>query len=1192
MYLVVLVFLVSFVSAVHVDQEIYDSLDSEDVVSVIVTLKDQPMKRGLGIASSEKRTERVKEKQSEVLNKLKIKNRNQKTKLMVNSDSSEEVNEEFDIDLKHQYTTINGFSGRITKEGLQKLIDEGLVENIYVDGVKEILLDESIPLINANDTWDLSVDGININGTGEAVCVIDTGVDYTHADLGGGFGEGYKVVSGYDFCADDSSCATEDNDPIGVHYHGTHVAGIVAANGGKKGVAPGANIVAMKACNSGGSCLDSDVLGSIQWCIDNATQFNISVISISLGGGLYTSYCDSNINILYSTYINQAVANNISVVIATGNSDSVCTGGVATGIGAPACVESAIRVTASDDSDTMGGYACRHLNFSDTLSAPGTAISSTNVGGGYRSLQGTSMATPHVSGAAALMHQYWDLAYDQTITPQELEDKLAYTGIIIDDTGTSGNNYSRIDVLAAIQPYINFTSNSPLNGTSVAASSVIINITSDVDLSDALLEWDGSTNYTMDQSTARNFYYDILLTPGNHTYKVYGNDSVGTFGVSEERILVANNTLPLISIISPINNTYYNSYFNLNITITDALLSSSIYNLTNSSSLVQQNLNYSINASIYTWNDLVNLSNSTFNDGNYSLLVWANDSVGAETSSSVNFVLDKTDPVINNLTITPTTVYNNNSVLFTLNITELNLNVSTIYLELLGENYTMQQESSEIFNFSLGSGNLTNQQTITYLVHVFDLANNYNGSETYNFTVQNRNLTSVSITFPVDGVTLELGNSTQFNSTVIDPDGDTIIYSWEFGEGNTSSEQNPTNTYSSVGSYQVNLTATDNYGSTLIDNISVTVSDTTYPVITDSSDSESHYESDSGLFTIEYNFFDYSGIKEAEVFFDTTQLTYNATYCTNMDSSIVTCSWPMEFTDPENDTGTYPLYVNITDNSSSEYLTNSTYSILLSSCQDSSENGDETGTDCGGSCSACPSDDSSSSSSGGGGGGGGGATAITATAEEEVVEEEVTGDTVLDPINIGITESSSSDGSYSGSLSLMDGQESIINIEDKEIPVSIIKIKSKEDKEVYVEVFSYIDAPEETGVIEGSYRYLKIGEQLSNISIKDVEISFEIPVSWLTENNYSKEEVRLNYFVDGAWKALKTKLIAEDEQWIMFQAEVDQFPYFAITADVEQESLLDKMKALELGKKEWVLISLGGIILLLIIVYFIIRERD
>ncbi|HWJ06205.1 MAG TPA: S8 family serine peptidase, partial [Steroidobacteraceae bacterium] len=107
------------------------------------------------------------------------------------------------------------------------------VRAVYPDVTVRAVLAESVPLIGADQVWTQ----LGVTGAGVRVAVIDTGIDWSHRDLGGCFGAGCKIVGGYDF-------VNHDADPRDDHGHGTHVAGIVAAQGpGVKGVAPGAQLL-------------------------------------------------------------------------------------------------------------------------------------------------------------------------------------------------------------------------------------------------------------------------------------------------------------------------------------------------------------------------------------------------------------------------------------------------------------------------------------------------------------------------------------------------------------------------------------------------------------------------------------------------------------------------------------------------------------------------------------------------------------------------------------------------------------------------------------------------------------------------------------------------------------------------------------------------------------------------------------
>ena len=142
---------------------------------------------------------------------------------------------------------------------------------------------DSVPLIGAPQVWERTDPaGQPARGAGVTVAVIDTGIDYTHPALGGGFGSGFKVVGGYDF-------VNGDADPMDDHAHGTHVAGIVAGSGesGAKavtGVAPAATLTAYKVLNSRGTGTTEDVVAGIEAAADPANPHRADVINLSLGG--------------------------------------------------------------------------------------------------------------------------------------------------------------------------------------------------------------------------------------------------------------------------------------------------------------------------------------------------------------------------------------------------------------------------------------------------------------------------------------------------------------------------------------------------------------------------------------------------------------------------------------------------------------------------------------------------------------------------------------------------------------------------------------------------------------------------------------------------------------------------------------------------------------------------------------------
>lgn len=279
------------------------------------------------------------------------------------------------------------------------------IQDVYPDYELEVLLVDSVPLIGAPTLWGMNdPKGNPITGSGIRVAIVDTGIDYTHPDLGGCFGESCKVIDGYDFVND-------DNDPMDDFGHGTHVAGIVAANGKALGVAPEVSLLAYKACDSYGYCQMSDVLASLESAMDPdedpLTNDSAHVVNISLGAPEEPSA-------IFNQAVDNAVDSGIVIVVSAGNYgtnyDSLNSLGFA---------ENAITVAASDKNDQLASFSSRGLSrrypeiIKPDITGPGVYISSTvplkeeELGSpdGYLPLSGTSMSAPHISGAAALLNQ-------------------------------------------------------------------------------------------------------------------------------------------------------------------------------------------------------------------------------------------------------------------------------------------------------------------------------------------------------------------------------------------------------------------------------------------------------------------------------------------------------------------------------------------------------------------------------------------------------------------------------------------------------------------------------------------------------------------------------------------------------------------------------------------------------------------
>ncbi|MFF3023839.1 S8 family serine peptidase [Gottfriedia sp. NPDC057948] len=230
----------------------------------------------------------------------------------------------------NEYTFVfNGVSLQVPKNKIDELRSLPGVKAVYLDQKYHADLADSVPLIGAPDVWSKhDQNNQGITGKGVTVAVIDTGVDYNHPDLGGGFGQGHKVVGGYDF-------VNHDNDPMDDQGHGTHVSGIIAAHGKVTGVAPDASITAYKVLNQYGEGNDSDIIAGIEASISPDNPFPADVINMSISG-------PGDGNDPLSQAAQNAVDAGVVVVASAGNYGP----GYGT-IGAPAMAEGVLAVGAS-----------------------------------------------------------------------------------------------------------------------------------------------------------------------------------------------------------------------------------------------------------------------------------------------------------------------------------------------------------------------------------------------------------------------------------------------------------------------------------------------------------------------------------------------------------------------------------------------------------------------------------------------------------------------------------------------------------------------------------------------------------------------------------------------------------------------------------------------------------------------------
>jgi hypothetical protein len=299
-------------------------------------------------------------------------------------------------------------------------------------------------------------------GQGYSVAILDTGIDYNHADLGGGFGAGKRVIAGYDFINNDA-------DPMDDHGHGTHLAGIIgSSNANAPGIAPNVNLIALKVLDSSNNGNWTAVDNALKWVISHRDQYNIVGVNLSLGSGNYTT---NPYTLLENDF---AALENLGVFTAVAAGNRFYTFGSQPGIGYPSISPNVVSVGAtwagdfgpanfstgaadySTAVDRIASFTQRGSNLS--LMAPGTWITSTWLGGGTKTMGGSSMATAVVTGSAVLLHE----AYDNTgkasqATQDNLLALMKSTGATVidgddenDNVTNTGLSFKRLNLKAAM----------------------------------------------------------------------------------------------------------------------------------------------------------------------------------------------------------------------------------------------------------------------------------------------------------------------------------------------------------------------------------------------------------------------------------------------------------------------------------------------------------------------------------------------------------------------------------------------------------------------------------------------------------------------------------------------------------------------------------------------------------------------
>lgn len=372
-----------------------------------------------------------------------------------------------------------------------------------------------------------------LNGGGQTVAIIDSGIAYDHVALGGGLGSSYKVVGGWDFAENDAN--PYDDGPAG--FHGTHVAGIVGSQDSRyAGVAPNVDLVGLRVFDDQGNGYFNWVDQALQWVHQhrNDYEFPITTVNLSLG-------TEWNANRLpqwatLESSLKQLANDGIFISVAAGN--SFLTYNTA-GLSYPAVSSSVTPVASIDASGNLSRFSQRNQN---VLAAPGEKIMSTLPDAFYGSdgnkndwgaASGTSMASPYVAGASVLVREAMqDLGYTQ-VTQGTIDDLFHRTADKVFDSVTNAT-YDKINVSRALNTLVGTDD----FGSTVGSATSVGQLTSKLQVS-------GTIGNTSDQ----DFFQFTATRSGQATLTLTGsqNDTASWQAITGGQISDNKLTLNVIA---------------------------------------------------------------------------------------------------------------------------------------------------------------------------------------------------------------------------------------------------------------------------------------------------------------------------------------------------------------------------------------------------------------------------------------------------------------------------------------------------------------------------------------------------------------------------------------------------------------------------------------------------------------------
>lgn len=442
-----------------------------------------------------------------------------------------------------QYWAFNGFRCDASENVIAQLEKRADVAYVYRDQVRKMVPDMMeakaaetrdlawhVEKVNAPAVWNYN-GSTGYNGDGVIVAVVDSGVDYNHVDIAGSMWDGgeYFPHHGYDMCHD-------DDDPMDDYCHGTHVAGIVAGQGNagtQTGIAPGAKIMAVKVLDETGYGSDSDLISGVHFAMNHGAD----IINLSLGDpemGPSAIYRDLFVSVLDAGMVASVAAGNVGDtqytypvpfnvecpgncpppwlhpdqvnLISGGTSGVICVGATDandthcgfSSVG-PVTWSEGVNIGDYNDYPYQNGEASQPGLIRPDISAPGASVTSLayQTGTGYVAYDGTSMATPCVSGVLALL-----LDANPELLPAELDSIIELTAASAGNTKKNNQTGAgRVDALAAINALYH---HGPTN------------LEANFDGEYVTLNWTGAEN-----ALSYNVYRDGLVVASNLTSTIY-----------------------------------------------------------------------------------------------------------------------------------------------------------------------------------------------------------------------------------------------------------------------------------------------------------------------------------------------------------------------------------------------------------------------------------------------------------------------------------------------------------------------------------------------------------------------------------------------------------------------------------------------------------------------------------------------